>query len=46
MTAAQAHRPGDCPGCGAEYPHCDCAEDEGDAESREGWYAAMEILDA
>lgn len=39
--------PGDCPGCGTEYPYCDCSRDEdSEAEAREGWYTAMEIIDA
>lgn len=41
-------KPGDCPGCGAEYPHCDCAylaDEDGAADAREGMYTAWEIID-
>ena len=41
--------PGDCRGCGASFPYCDCwswdpANDD-EADAREGWYTSMELLD-
>jgi hypothetical protein len=50
MYTGQKLQAGDCPGCGTEYPHCDCWRYENnealaaEADAMEGCITAWEII--